>query len=166
MGKIISIINNKGGVGKTSSTGILAELLAFTGCRILCIDLDQQSNLSMLFNCYVKDPVPVLNWRERPEEENITELFRYRYRSREEIEPLIKPTFVKNLYMIPSSKRHQKTPDQIIAEKSVLLKRHKMRYLLLNYSRRRKYGSLRKKLKIMRKVQQDIRQNWKKPGSA
>lgn len=117
MGKIISIINNKGGVGKTSSTGILAELLAFTGCRVLCVDLDQQSNLSMLFNCYVKDPVPVLNWRERPEEENITELFRYRYRSREEIEPLIKPTFVKNLYMIPSSKRHQKTPDQIIAEK-------------------------------------------------
>ena len=64
MGKIISIINNKGGVGKTSSTGILAELLAFTGCRVLCVDLDQQSNLSMLFNCYVKDPVPVLNWRE------------------------------------------------------------------------------------------------------
>lgn len=77
MGKIISIINNKGGVGKTSSTGILAELLAFTGCRVLCVDLDQQSNLSMLFNCYVKDPVPVLNWRESPEEENknITELF-------------------------------------------------------------------------------------------
>ena len=50
MGKIISIINNKGGVGKTSSTGILAELLAFTGCRVLCVDLDQQSNLSMLFN--------------------------------------------------------------------------------------------------------------------
>lgn len=119
MGKIISIINNKGGVGKTSSTGILAELLAFTGCRVLCVDLDQQSNLSMLFNCYVKDPVPVLNWRESPEEENknITELFRYRYRSREEIGSLIKPTFVKNLYIIPSSKRHQKTPDQIIAEK-------------------------------------------------
>lgn len=119
MGKIISIIDNKGGVGKTSSTGILAELLAFTGCRVLCVDLDQQSNLSMLFNCYVKDPVPVLNWRESPEEENknITELFRYRYRSREEIGSLIKPTFVKNLYIIPSSKRHQKTPDQIIAEK-------------------------------------------------
>ena len=49
MGKIISIINNKGGVGKTSSTGILAELLAFTGCRVLCVDLDQQSNLSIAY---------------------------------------------------------------------------------------------------------------------
>lgn len=117
MAKIISLINNKGGVGKTSSTGILAELLAFLGYKVLCIDLDQQSNLSMLFNCYVQDPPAVINWRDKPKEENITELFRYRYKAREDIVPLIRNTFIKNLYMIPSSKRHKRTPDQIISEK-------------------------------------------------
>lgn len=117
MAKVISLINNKGGVGKTSSTGILAELLAFLGCRVLCIDLDQQSNLSMLFNCYVQDSATVINWRDKPVEENITELFRYRYRTREEVLPLIKSTFIKNLDVIPSSKRHKRTPDHIIAEK-------------------------------------------------
>ena len=31
MCKVISIINNKGGVGKTTSTGIIAQLLAYLG---------------------------------------------------------------------------------------------------------------------------------------
>ena len=109
MAKIISLINNKGGVGKTTSTGILAELLAFLGCRVLCVDLDQQSNLSMLFNCYVQDSTAVINWRDKPKQENITELFRYRYRTREEVLPLVQSTSIKNLYLIPSSKRHKKT---------------------------------------------------------
>lgn len=117
MAKIISLINNKGGVGKTTSTGILAELLAFLGCRVLCVDLDQQSNLSMLFNCYVQDSTAVINWRDKPEQENITELFRYRYRTREEVLPLVQSTSIKNLYLIPSSKRHKKTPDQVVSER-------------------------------------------------
>lgn len=117
MSKVISIINNKGGVGKTTSTGILAELLAFLGCRVLCVDLDESSNLSMLFNCYVQDSPAVLNWRDKPEQENITELFRYRYRTREEVLPLVQSTHIKNLYMIPSSKRHKKTPDQVVSER-------------------------------------------------
>lgn len=117
MAKIISIINNKGGVGKTSSTGILAELLAFLGLKVLCVDLDQQSNLSTLLNCYVQDSPAVINWRDKPEEENITELFRYRYRRKEEVQALVKNTGIKNLYMIPSSKRHKKTPDNILFEK-------------------------------------------------
>ena len=61
MATTISIINNKGGVGKTTSTGIIAELMAYLGKRVLCIDLDQQSNLSMMLVCYTEDPEPVIN---------------------------------------------------------------------------------------------------------
>ena len=50
MCKVISIINNKGGVGKTTSTGVISQLLAFLGKKVLVIDLDQQSNLSMMLD--------------------------------------------------------------------------------------------------------------------
>lgn len=113
---VISIINNKGGVGKTTSTGILAELLAFLGLKVLCIDLDQQSNLSMMFKAYIQDSEPVIKWREAPEEENVTELFRYRYRERDDVLKLIKETPIKNLYIIPSSDRHENTPNNIQLE--------------------------------------------------
>lgn len=113
---VISIINNKGGVGKTTSTGILAELLAFLGLEVLCIDLDQQSNLSMMFKAYIQDTEAVIKWREAPEEENVTELFRYRYKEREDVLKLVKETPIKNLYIIPSSDRHENTPTNIQLE--------------------------------------------------
>ncbi|MCM1162242.1 MAG: ParA family protein [Roseburia sp.] len=40
MCKTISIINNKGGVGKTTSTSIISELLAYLGKKVLVVDLD------------------------------------------------------------------------------------------------------------------------------
>jgi cellulose biosynthesis protein BcsQ len=45
--KIISIFNNKGGVGKTTLTFHIAHALATQGKRILLIDLDPQCNLSI-----------------------------------------------------------------------------------------------------------------------
>jgi chromosome partitioning protein len=42
----LSVANHKGGAGKSTVTGFLAEALAARGCRILCIDLDPQANLS------------------------------------------------------------------------------------------------------------------------
>lgn len=109
MTKVISIVNNKGGVGKTASTGIMGELLAFTGKRVLCIDLDQQSNLSMLFNVKVEDSEEVISGIENPEEENIAELFKFRYKTKEDVTKLIKKTKVKNLDVLPSSARHKHT---------------------------------------------------------
>ena len=49
MGKIISIANHKGGVGKTTTSSSLGVALSMKGKRVLLIDLDSQGNLSSLF---------------------------------------------------------------------------------------------------------------------
>ncbi len=47
--KIISVINYKGGVGKTTITANLAAELVFRGKRVLAIDLDPQASLTFSF---------------------------------------------------------------------------------------------------------------------
>lgn len=46
MAKVISISNQKGGVGKTTTTGAVAAGFKLKGYKVLCVDLDPQSNLS------------------------------------------------------------------------------------------------------------------------
>lgn len=47
--RIISLLNQKGGVGKTTTTVNIGAAMARAGRRVLLIDLDPQSNLSLHF---------------------------------------------------------------------------------------------------------------------
>ena len=57
--KKLSILNIKGGVGKTTSTINLASTLAEEGKKVLIVDIDAQSNSTMLFKAYDIDALSV-----------------------------------------------------------------------------------------------------------
>lgn len=54
MSRIISILNHKGGVGKTTTTLNLGKALSLKGYRVLIVDIDPQANLSISVN--IREP--------------------------------------------------------------------------------------------------------------
>ncbi|BDD07375.1 ParA family protein [Aureibacter tunicatorum] len=55
MAKVISIINHKGGVGKTTTTLNLGKALAQNSSKVLMIDMDPQGNLSQICNIHTPE---------------------------------------------------------------------------------------------------------------
>lgn len=54
MGKVLGIVNRKGGVGKTTTATTLSYLLSKEGCKVALIDFDGQRHTTKL--CGVSAP--------------------------------------------------------------------------------------------------------------
>jgi chromosome partitioning protein len=54
-GKVIALMNQKGGVGKTTMAFNLAHAFRNAGKKVLCLDMDPQSNFSSLFDVQMEE---------------------------------------------------------------------------------------------------------------
>lgn len=88
MGKVISVSNQKGGVGKTTTTVNISAFLAEMGKRVLVIDIDPQGNAGYGFGINTEEIPSTLY-------EVLTDEIK--------IEDAIFKTEIENLYIIPSN---------------------------------------------------------------
>jgi len=56
--RVIALINQKGGVGKTTTTVNLAAAIALTGRRVLVVDMDPQAHASLHLGVETASPTP------------------------------------------------------------------------------------------------------------
>jgi chromosome partitioning protein len=87
MAEIISIVNQKGGVGKTTTASNLATVLAATNKKVLIIDNDPQGNTTTGFG-----------FRKTEEEKNLYDIFV----GKAAINDVIKKTEVRLLEIVPA----------------------------------------------------------------
>ena len=89
---VVSVVNFKGGSGKTTTAAHLAQHLALKGHRVLAIDLDPQASLTALHGI-------------QPELDNVPSLYEtLRYDvERKPISEVIRPTNFPNLDIVPAS---------------------------------------------------------------
>lgn len=88
MSRVISVFNQKGGVGKTTTASNLAAALAEKGLKILLIDNDPQGNLTL-----------GLGINKKLLSHTIYEVLM----QMSDIEKVIMPTDFENLYLVPGS---------------------------------------------------------------
>lgn len=113
--KIISIVNNKGGVAKTTSTAFFGEILSLFGKKVLIVDTDESGNLSLLFNKFIGDEKNIMLGIEEAKQKNIAEIFKFHYRTKEEVIECIY-NIRPNLDIIPASSRLRNIPDTLLLQ--------------------------------------------------
>jgi len=90
--QIISVMNFKGGSGKTTTSAHLAQFLALRGYRVLAIDLDPQASLSALFGHQPEFDVG--------EGETLYGAIRYGAERRDMAE-IVRATYIPGLHLVP-----------------------------------------------------------------
>jgi chromosome partitioning protein len=92
--QVISIMNFKGGSGKTTTAAHLAQYLGLRGYRVLALDLDPQASLSALFG----------NQPELDVGSNETMYGAIRYDDeRRPVQEIIRSTYIPDLHLIPGN---------------------------------------------------------------
>ena len=125
--KIIALTNQKGGVGKTTSTANLGAALALKGKKVLVIDLDPQAHLTTS-----------LGVKEYELEKTIYEVFKGTVKIDEALIDLGKPD--SNFWLLPSSLTFSVADSEFAGEagREYLLKEaiqdmeHKFDYILID----------------------------------
>jgi chromosome partitioning protein len=92
--QVVSIMNFKGGSGKTTTAAHLAQYLAMRGYRVLAIDLDPQASLSALFGSQPETDVG--------HNETLYGAIRYDD-ERVPIEAVVRGTYIPDLHLIPGN---------------------------------------------------------------
>jgi chromosome partitioning protein len=91
--QIITVMNFKGGSGKTTTSAHLSQYLALHGYRVLAIDLDPQASLSALFGSQPELDVGP--------NETLYGAIRYD-EHRRSISEVVRGTYIPNLHLIPA----------------------------------------------------------------
>lgn len=114
MGKVLAVTNQKGGVGKTTTTINLSAALAELGYRVLIVDSDPQGNATSGLG-FIKDDIKACIYNGLIDEVALSEL--------------ILPTNVCNLSLLPSTIRLAGAELELT---SVFGREYRMRSLLEN----------------------------------
>lgn len=126
MGEIISIVSQKGGVGKTTTAVNLSASLVLKGYKVLLLDLDPQGHVATTFK-YGKYDIKA----------GVHELL---LGNLKEVEKTIHPTPIKNFDFIPSNiwSEDEKELEELSNNNEIFLKTHlsaiknKYNYILID----------------------------------
>lgn len=112
--QVISVVNFKGGSGKTTTAAHLGQYLALRGYRVLALDLDPQASLSALHGVQPEFDVG--------ENETLYGAIRYD-QSRRELSNIIRSTYFTNLDLVPGNLElmefEHETPKALMTDKQI-----------------------------------------------